>query len=127
MSGDGRLWALHPSLVNLQGLFNQGKMGIVANVGPLVAPVTKTDYDNGTAALPPQLFSHSDQTLHWQTAIPDQSPRTGWGGRVADMVEDPVHLPGPIRNLLPILHAPRFPGILALCGRKLDKFHAINP
>ena len=45
----------------------------------------------------------------------------------ADMVEDPVHLPGPIRNLLPILHAPRFPGILALCGRKLDKFHAINP
>jgi uncharacterized protein (DUF1501 family) len=61
-------------------------MAIMANVGPLVAPVTLADYNNGTAALPPQLFSHSDQTLHWQTSIPDQPPLTGWGGRVADLL-----------------------------------------
>ncbi len=87
LNGDGRLWGLHPSLTNLRNLFNQGRAALVANVGPLVAPVTKTAYDNGTALLPPQLFSHSDQTLHWQTGIPDQAPRTGWGGRIADMVE----------------------------------------
>ena len=87
INAGGRQWALHPSLKGLQGLFNTGRAGLIANVGPLVAPVTKTAYDNGTAALPPQLFSHSDQTMHWQTAIPDQAPRTGWGGRVADMVD----------------------------------------
>jgi uncharacterized protein (DUF1501 family) len=70
----------------LQSLFSQQKMAILANVGPLVAPVTIDQWNNGTAALPPQLFSHSDQTLHWQTSIPDQPPATGWGGRVADML-----------------------------------------
>jgi uncharacterized protein (DUF1501 family) len=84
--GDGRQWALHPTLPGLQTLFAQQHMAILANVGPLVAPVTLADYNNGTAALPPQLFSHSDQTLHWQTSIPDQPPATGWGGRVADLL-----------------------------------------
>ncbi len=84
--GDGRSWSLHPNLPGLQSLFAQQKMAILANVGPLVAPVTLADWVNGTAALPPQLFSHSDQTLHWQTSIPDQPPLTGWGGRVADML-----------------------------------------
>jgi uncharacterized protein (DUF1501 family) len=84
--GDGRLWALHPSMTGLQGLFAQQKMALLANVGPLVAPVLRSDYVNGTAALPPQLFSHSDQTTHWQTSIPDRPPLTGWGGRVADLL-----------------------------------------
>jgi len=84
--GDGRLWSLHPTMAGLQSLFSQQKMAILANVGPLVAPVTIDQWNNGTAALPPQLFSHSDQTLHWQTSIPDQPPATGWGGRVADML-----------------------------------------
>ena len=84
--GDGRSWSLHPTMAGLQSLFSQQKMAILANVGPLVAPVTIDQWNNGTAALPPQLFSHSDQTLHWQTSIPDQPPATGWGGRVADML-----------------------------------------
>jgi len=84
--GDGRLWSLHPTMTGLQSLFSQQQMAILANVGPLVAPVTIDQWNNGTAALPPQLFSHSDQTLHWQTSIPDQPPATGWGGRVADML-----------------------------------------
>jgi uncharacterized protein (DUF1501 family) len=84
--GDGRQWALHPSMGGLQSLFAQQKMALLANVGPLVAPVTRSDYLNQTAALPPQLFSHSDQTTHWQTSLPDQPPATGWGGRVADLL-----------------------------------------
>jgi uncharacterized protein (DUF1501 family) len=84
--GGGGTWGLHPSLANLQTLFTQQRMALVANVGPLVAPVTKSEYDAGTAALPPQLFSHSDQTVHWQTALPDQPVRSGWGGRVADLL-----------------------------------------
>ena len=84
--GDGRLWGLHPNLAGLQSLFGQQRLALVANVGPLVAPVTRNEYLAGTAALPPQLFSHSDQTMHWQTAIPDQPGRSGWGGRTADLL-----------------------------------------
>jgi uncharacterized protein (DUF1501 family) len=83
----GGTWGLHPSLTGLRNLFNQQHMGLIANVGPLVAPVTKSEYDAGTAALPPQLFSHSDQTVHWQTSLPDQPVRSGWGGRVADLMQ----------------------------------------
>jgi uncharacterized protein (DUF1501 family) len=84
--GGGRQWGLHPSLTGLRNLFNQQRLALVANVGPLVAPVTRAEYLAGTAALPPQLFSHSDQTVHWQTSLPDQPARTGWGGRVADLL-----------------------------------------
>jgi uncharacterized protein (DUF1501 family) len=84
--GDGRDWGLHPSLPGVQRLFDSGRLAVVANVGPLVAPLSREEFVNRTAALPPQLFSHSDQTVHWQTALPDQPARTGWGGRVADLL-----------------------------------------
>ncbi|HEV8630698.1 MAG TPA: DUF1501 domain-containing protein [Thermoanaerobaculia bacterium] len=84
--GDSRQWGLHPSLTGLQGLFNGGHAAIVANVGPLVAPVSRTEFLARTAAVPPQLFSHSDQTVHWQTSLPDQPAKTGWGGRTADLL-----------------------------------------
>jgi len=84
--GSGRSWGLHPSLTGLRNLFNQQRVALIANVGPLVAPVTRAEYLAGTAALPPQLFSHSDQTVHWQTSLPDQPVKTGWGGRVADLL-----------------------------------------
>ena len=45
-----------------------------------------TQFLAGSVAAPPQLFSHSDQQVHWQTSIPDQPPRTGWGGRTADLL-----------------------------------------
>lgn len=80
----GRAYGFHPSLPELQTLFNQGKLALLANVGPLVEPAAKQAYANGTALLPPQLFSHSDQQVHWQTSWPDQPARTGWGGRLAD-------------------------------------------
>ena len=85
--GDSREWGLHPSLTKLQGLFNGGRAALVANVGPLVAPLTREEYLSHSVAVPPQLFSHSDQTVHWQTSLPDQPARTGWGGRAADLLE----------------------------------------
>jgi uncharacterized protein (DUF1501 family) len=86
-NGDGRDFGFHPSLVELQALFNQGKLGVVANVGTLVAPVTRAQYLAGGAAVPPQLFSHADQSVQWQTSVPDQISKTGWGGRMADMLQ----------------------------------------
>jgi uncharacterized protein (DUF1501 family) len=86
LTTDGRSWALHPSLPGLAQRFGQRKMAILGNVGPLLAPLTRDQFLNGSVAAPPQLFSHSDQQVHWQTSIPDQPPRTGWGGRTADLV-----------------------------------------
>jgi len=83
-NGDGRQFAFHPNIAELQGLFNQGHLGIVANVGTLVAPITRAQYLAGGAAVPPQLFSHADQSVQWQTSVPDQISKTGWGGRMAD-------------------------------------------
>lgn len=86
-SQDGIQYALHPSMTDLAGLFNlQKKVAIVANVGTLVGPVTQNQYQNGSPALPPQLFSHSDQTAYWQSSPPSNAPITGWGGRICDMV-----------------------------------------
>jgi uncharacterized protein (DUF1501 family) len=85
-AGDGRQWALHPSLKNLQALFEAGRAAVLANVGPLVEPVRRADFLAGRGNLPPQLFSHSDQTAHWMTSWPDHVPTTGWGGRMADRI-----------------------------------------
>jgi uncharacterized protein (DUF1501 family) len=85
-NGDGRDFGFHPNLVELQSLFSQGKLGVVANVGTLVAPITRAQYLAGGAAVPPQLFSHADQSVQWQTSVPDQISRTGWGGRLGDVV-----------------------------------------
>jgi uncharacterized protein (DUF1501 family) len=79
-------YGLHPNLAPIATLFNQGKAAILCNVGTLLAPLTQQQYKNRTVAVPPQLFSHSDQQLEWQTAVEDQAPKTGWGGRTADML-----------------------------------------
>ena len=84
---DGRAWALHPSASDLRSLFNAGKCAFLANVGTLVEPTTKAEYSAGTVKLPPQLFSHNDQQVQWQSSVPDQPFRTGWGGRTADLVD----------------------------------------
>src|SRR5205085_7847940 len=77
---------LHPSLPELQALYQSGKLAVVANVGTLVAPVTRSQFLAGSVR-PDGLFSHADQQNAWQSSIPyvnSQDARTGWGGRLAD-------------------------------------------
>jgi uncharacterized protein (DUF1501 family) len=83
----GRSFGLHPNMPELQSLFNNDrKLAIMANVGTLVQPTTAAQYLNGSAKLPPQLFSHADQQVEWQTGWPDGPRITGWGGRLADLL-----------------------------------------
>jgi uncharacterized protein (DUF1501 family) len=83
---DGRSYGLHPSTPELQSLFNQRKLAVLANVGTLVRPTTLADYTAGRN-LPPQLFSHNEQSTQWQSSVPDQPFQTGWGGRLADLTD----------------------------------------
>jgi uncharacterized protein (DUF1501 family) len=84
--GDGRSYGLHPSLPEIQALFGQGKAAFLANTGTLAYPTTLQQYTSGTVKLPPQLFSHADQQMQWQSSLPDQPFDSGWGGRLADIV-----------------------------------------
>ena len=86
----GSTFAMHPSLASTTGgnplypLWGQGKLAIVANVGPLTQPLTKQQYQDPTKVKPYQLFSHSDQQEIWQTAQGYRRSPSGWGGRTAD-------------------------------------------
>ncbi len=86
-------YALHPSTINRTGpnqsglrtLYTQGKVALINNIGTLIQPITKTEYNANPALRPPQLYSHSDQENLWQIGRTTSSSR-GWGGQVADLV-----------------------------------------
>jgi hypothetical protein len=85
-TSDGRAFALHPSVGELNSLFASGKLALLANVGTLVYPTSKSQFSANSVPLPPQLFSHNDQQVQWQSSVPDQPFKTGWGGRTADLL-----------------------------------------
>ncbi len=85
-----RQFALHPAMTGLAGLFNSGQMAVQLNVGPLVKPLTRTQYnssDKVSYPRPPQLFSHNDQQSIWQSSSPEGST-VGWGGNLGDLALD---------------------------------------
>jgi uncharacterized protein (DUF1501 family) len=75
-------FALHAALAEIDTLFGQGEVAAVLNVGSLRQPLTKAGYLAGTG-VPPQLFSHPDQTLQNQSGSP-AGGGSGWGGRLVD-------------------------------------------
>ena len=85
--GQARQYALHPSMTGLAGLFNVGRAAVQLNVGPLVVPMTRAQYNSSNRVLnpvPPQLFSHNDQQSVWQSSSPEGST-IGWGGNIGDL------------------------------------------
>lgn len=84
----GRRFALHPSLPALRGLFERGQMALLSNIGPLVVPTTKAQYEARRVPLPANLFSHADQQQLWQTDSFSPAVRGGWGGRLMERVLD---------------------------------------
>jgi uncharacterized protein (DUF1501 family) len=85
-TSDGKLYGVHPSMLGVKQLFDQNRLAFLPNVGMMVEPTSKADYQAGNVALPLGLFSHSDQIKHWQTASPAERSSVGWGGRVADLL-----------------------------------------
>jgi uncharacterized protein (DUF1501 family) len=83
---DPHTYGLHPACPELRQLFEGGQMAMICNVGTLLNPITRAEYLAKTAPYPPQLFSHNDQVVQWQTSLPGQDSRTGWGGRMADLM-----------------------------------------
>jgi uncharacterized protein (DUF1501 family) len=84
---DGAQYGFHPSMSGLQQLFTAGQCAVIANVGPLLDERTdKNTYASRSVPLPPQLFSHNDQQDQWHSLKGNTQSKTGWAGRVADVL-----------------------------------------
>jgi uncharacterized protein (DUF1501 family) len=80
-------YGLHPALPGLQSLYKTHNLAIVANVGTLVEPLTKSQYLSPSTIKPDNLFSHIDQQHQWEASLSDTpSLTTGWGGRLIDQL-----------------------------------------
>ena len=95
-------FAFHPRFGAMQSLFNNQRLAVLANVGTLIQPTTPTQFQRGGAALPMNLFSHSDQEAQMQTAVLDKVSDTGWAGRTADKIQS--------------IYGGNFPSIISLAG-----------
>jgi len=85
-SAGGQPISFHGKLPEIASLFSSKELSVVANVGSLVQPLTRDQYQSQQAPIPLNLFSHSDQQLAWQTAIAQGHSPTGWAGRAADYI-----------------------------------------
>jgi uncharacterized protein (DUF1501 family) len=86
----GGTFGLTPAMPLMRNLFNQAQspLAIAANIGALLYPITKAEYQAESVPVPAQLFSHSDQTVTWQQPNADANTRRGWGGRLADLFHE---------------------------------------
>lgn len=85
---NGRKYALNPAMTKLATLFDEGRMAVQLNVGPLVKPLTRAQFNSSNRKdfpIPPKLFSHNDQQSIWQSSSPEGST-IGWGGNLGDLM-----------------------------------------
>ncbi|MBV9506656.1 MAG: DUF1501 domain-containing protein [Acidobacteriia bacterium] len=104
----GAPYGFHVLLTELASLFTNKELAVVANVGSLVQPVTRAQYQGRQAAVPNNLFSHLDQQQQWQTSVGQGNSPTGWAGRVADYVAAQK------------MNSSSFPTVLSVAGNVLE-------
>jgi uncharacterized protein (DUF1501 family) len=104
-------YGMHPAAPELQGLYNSNNLALLANVGTLIKPTSKTQYITGAVPAPDNLFSHSDQQDQWQTVQLSGVPSTGWAGRMADVIK----AAGTASNC----YNSKFPPILSVAGQTI--------
>ena len=80
----GRTFGMPNELKALRDRYEARTVAIVANVGPLVRPITLAEYQAGVD-VPTHLYSHNDQASTWQSMSPEGA-RSGWGGRMGDLL-----------------------------------------
>jgi uncharacterized protein (DUF1501 family) len=79
---EGRSYALHAGMREVQELYSAGEIALLANAGPLQGPVGYPD----SARMPD--LSHSGLITRWHRGTDDHRSHSGWAGRVADVLGD---------------------------------------
>ena len=82
-----RQFALAPELSGIAQLYQQGKVSVVGNVGPLLEPTSAEAIRAETARLPARLFSHNDQQSTWMSGK-TEGAQFGWAGMLNDALID---------------------------------------
>jgi uncharacterized protein (DUF1501 family) len=98
-------FGFHPKFPEMQSLFNQKHLALLTNVGTLVRPTTRAQFQQRQVNLPQNLFSHEDQQAQMQTAALDGNGQTGWAGRTADKIQS--------------IYGGTFPVIISLAGTNI--------
>ncbi|MGA9798452.1 MAG: DUF1501 domain-containing protein [Terriglobales bacterium] len=98
-------FGFHSKFPEMQALFNQKHLAVLANVGTLVRPTTRTQFQQGQVTVPENLFSHEDQQAQMQTATLSSDGQTGWAGRTADKIQS--------------IYGGNFPVIISLAGTNI--------
>ncbi len=80
-----RTFGLHPMMGPAKTLFDAGRLAVVANIGTLIRPVTRAQYEARSVTLPTNLFSHNDQQSTWQAGR-TEGAQIGWGGSFGDLL-----------------------------------------
>ena len=78
-----RQFALPPEMSAIKALFDNGNAAIIGNVGPLLEPISKSEFETYSPKTPKRLFSHNDQQSTW-LAMQPEGAQFGWGGLFAD-------------------------------------------
>lgn len=88
-----RRFGLHPSMKHFQRLYNDGDALYIANVGPMVKPMEKGEWEQGArvsggSQVPKPQFAHNAQTRYLQNVDGQDLQRTdGVLGRMMDALE----------------------------------------
>src|SRR5216684_4395724 len=98
-------FGFHPKFPEMQSLFNQKHLAVLTNVGTLVRPTSRAQFQQRQVNLPQNLFSHEDQQAQMQTAALDGNGQTGWAGRTADKIQS--------------IYGGTFPIIISLAGTNI--------
>jgi uncharacterized protein (DUF1501 family) len=101
----GSAFGFHSRFTGLQSLFNQQHLAVLTNVGTLVRPTTRAQFQQRQVSLPHNLFSHEDQQAQMQTAALTADGTTGWAGRTADKIQS--------------IYGGNFPIIISLAGTNI--------
>jgi uncharacterized protein (DUF1501 family) len=104
----GAPYGFHTLLAEVASLFSSKELAVVANVGSLVQPLTRAQYQGQQGQIPANLFSHLDQQEQWQTSIAQETSFTGWAGRVADYLAAQK------------INSSSFPAFLSVAGNVLE-------
>jgi len=107
-SVSGAPYGFHTLLSEVASLFSSKELAVVANMGSLVQPVTRAQYQAQQTPVPSNLFSHADQQQQWQTSVGQGNSATGWAGRAADYVAAQG------------MNSSKFPTFLSVAGNALE-------
>ncbi|MFK8081232.1 MAG: DUF1501 domain-containing protein [Granulosicoccus sp.] len=95
VSGGTIRHGFHENMPAMADLFDQGSLAVAANVGTLIRPITKSQYESNASSVPAHLFSHNDQSDRWMAADASNRYGQGWAGRMMDMLYDNAAVPRP--------------------------------